>query len=166
MHDRLRIDANFATAQIGALIAAYPELQDDEELLRSALEGETDFDRVMPKLMDAFLERVAMKEALTSIMSNMRERATRFDRGADAFKFLMLRLMNAAGMTKLTLPVATLSIREGGTSVNVLDEAQLPQGMFTKTPNKTAIKSAILAGDNIPGAELVKGEPGLSIRTK
>ncbi len=166
MGDRLRIDADFATAQIGALIAAYPELQDDEQLLRDALEGETDFDRVMPKLLNQFLDRVAMKEATASQLSDLRERASRFDRNADALKLLMFRLLNAAGLSKLELPVATLSVRDGSQSVSVIDEQMLPQGFFTRTPDKTAIKKAILAGEGPPGAELVRGEPSLSIRTK
>lgn len=166
MDERLRVDADFARAQVAALLAQFPELVEDEELLLSALEGETDFDAVMSRLVDAFLDAVAMKEALASRMSNLRERSARFDRQAKTFKAMMQRLMDASGLLKLSLPEATLSIRQGSQSVEVTDERVLPQGYFVRTPDKTAIKAALKAGEPLPGAKLVTGEPSLSIRTK
>lgn len=166
MDDRLRVDADFARAQVSALLAQYPELAADEEVLLSALEGETDFEAVMARLVHAFLDAVAMKEALATRLSNLRERSARFDRQAETFKAMMQRLMDASGLRKLTLPEATLSIRQGSESVNVVDERMLPQGYFVRTPDKTAIKAALKAGEPLPGVELVTGEPSLSIRTK
>lgn len=164
--NNLGFEVRSVIAHIDDMKRRFPELSEDIELLASTVEGESDFDRVMEKLVDGFLDAVSMKEAIASRLSDMRERASRFDRRADAYKGLMQRLMAAAGVTKLPLAIATLSIREGSQSVEVIDERMLPQGMFTRVPNKSAIKSAILAGDPIPGAELVRGEPSLSVRSK
>ena len=164
--DRVVIEASVVRTRIDALKHTFPELEEDAELLASAVEGETDFEAVLEKIVDHFLDAASMKEAIAIRASALRERGERYDRRADAMKALAKELMDAAGQPIVRLPTATLSIREGVNSVNVIDERQLPQGMFTRVPNKSAIKSAILAGDPIPGAELVKGEPGLSIRTK
>ena len=165
-HDRIALDTHLVTSRIDALKRTFPELTEDAELLAATIEGETDFERVMDRLIEFFLDQVTMKEAVTNRMSDLRERGERYERKADTAKRLMRELMQASGQTTLRLPVATLSVREGSQAVEITDERMLPQGFFTRVPNKAAIKSAILAGEPPPGAVLVKGEDTLSIRTK
>lgn len=168
MLDRILYDAAFVRAQINALKVAFPELLDDYELLESAIDGETNFDRVIEVITDQFLEALSMKGAIADRMESLRERSDRFGKKAESIRSLALDLMQAANRPKVELPIATLSLRKGVNSAVVDDVAQLPQG-FTRTevlPLKTEIKKALEAGQDVPGAHLETGPEGLSVRTR
>lgn len=168
MHSRLILDVSFTARQIERLKEQYPELAEDAELLADTIAGETEFEPVIERVTDEFLDAVAMKEAIASRMSALRERGDRYDRKADAMKGLALGMMEAANVPKVSLPAATLSIRKGGTSVVIDDAAELPQGFvrYEPTPLNAEIKAALQAGDAIPGARLQTGADSLAIRTK
>lgn len=168
MRDRLALDVRVTAAQIERLRVTYPDLADDLQLLCDTLEGETEFLPVMERVTEEYLDSVSMKAAVSDRMSALAERRDRFDRKADALKAMAMSLMEAAGQPKVQLPVATLSITKGRTSVVVDDVDALPQGYFAteRKPLKTAIKEAIEHGEIIPGARLETGDDGLTVRTK
>jgi hypothetical protein len=168
MSDRIALDVRVVTGQIERLRMQYPELAEDLELLTDTVEGETDFHKVIEQVTDEYLDAVSMKGAIADRIDGLRQRSDRFDRKADALKGMALNLMEAAGQPKVTLPVATLSIRKGVNSVVVEDLDAIPQG-YRRTevvPLKTEIKKALEAGEAIPGARLEHGPEGLSVRTK
>lgn len=161
-------DAQFVRTQIQALIAAYPELEEDATLLADMLDGETDLYRVLEKLLNERREAETMASAVKEREGDLTERRKRFERKADGVKKIMLQLMEAAQQDKVTLTEATLSITKPRTSVQVLDIDALPQGFFRneRKPLTTEIKAALESGDKVPGAELALGNSGLMIRTK
>lgn len=161
-------DAQFVRTQIQALIAAYPELEEDATLLADSIEGETDLYRILEKLLNERREAETMASAVKEREGDLSERRKRFERKADGVKKIMLQLMEAAQQDKVTLTEATLSITKPRTSVSVLDIEALPQGFYRneRKPLTTEIKAALEGGDKVPGAELVLGSSGLMIRTK
>lgn len=165
---RITVDAAFFMAHIDRLKTAFPELTEDAELLASTIEGETDFERVLDRVIEAFLDAMAMKAATAERVDDLSARGARFGQKAEAMRSLAFGMMKAADQTSIRLPVATLSVRTGVASVVVDDIAELPQG-FTKTETiakKAEIKAALAAGETIPGAHLETGAASLSIRTK
>lgn len=161
-------DAKAVQAQINALMVRYPEMAEDVELLSDMIEGETDLHRILEKAVSARQDAVSMAEAIKSRESDLTERRKRFERQADTIKRTIQTLMEVAGQDKVAIPEATLSITSARTSVNVVDVDALPQGFF-KTERKALskeIKTALEAGEKVPGAELVMGDCGLTIRTK
>lgn len=168
MADYLTMDAAKLASEIQHILVAYPDLADDEELRLDTLEGETDFHRIMSRLVRARNEKLADAEGLAGYISKLSERRARQVRGADGIKSLMLSLMSVADLPKLVLPEATISVTKPRASVDVLDADALPQGTFSiiRQPDKTAIKALIEAGDEVPGAALKLSDPGLTIRTK
>ena len=80
-----------------------------------------------------------------------------------AFKVLM-----QAGVKKLELAAATLSIRAGQPRVIITDEARLPPDCIrTRTePDKIAIKEHLARGEPVAGAELSNSPPTLAVRVK
>ena len=74
--------------------------------------------------------------------------------------------MEAAGVKKLTLPVATVNITNVSPSVMILDESAIPDDFMRikKEPNKTAIKAALETGQSIAGAVMSNGSTTVSIR--
>jgi hypothetical protein len=168
MADFLGIDVTYTGRAIEAMLKAYPELMEDEDLRADSLEAETDFKALMSRLVRIRGERLALAEGTNGYIKELTERRDRLARGADGLKGLMLKLMATAQLPKLELPEATISISAGRASVSITDIDALPQGTFTteRKPDKAAIKRMIDAGEDIPGAALVAGENLLTIRTK
>lgn len=168
MADYLAMDAAKLEGEIRHMLSVFPELADDEDLRLDTLEGETDFNRIMSRLVRVRNEKLAGAEGLSEYIGDLSERKARQVRGADGVKALMLSLMSVADIPKLVLPEATISVTKPRTSVEVTDPDALPQGTFAtvRKPDAAAIKAMLEAGDDVPGATLKTGEPGLTVRTK
>jgi predicted nuclease with TOPRIM domain len=164
LYDHARIVRN----QIEALKGIYPELEEDAELLENTVAGETDFERVIDKLVCFVREAETMAEAVKARKDEIAERQKRFERQSEAGRKIILSLMDAAQQPKVTLPEATLSITKPREKLTIWAEEEIPQGFFAliRKPDTKAITAALKAGNEIPGAELELGTPGLMIRTK
>lgn len=161
-------DAQIVRNQIEALKAIYPELEEDADLLTDTVAGETDFERVIDKLVSFVREAETMAEAVKARKDEIAERQKRFERQSEAGRKIILSLMDAAQQLKVTLPEATLSITKPREKLNIWAEEEIPQGYFqiVRKPDTKAITAALKAGNEIPGAELELGAPGLRIQTK
>jgi len=161
-------DVSYTAKAIDAMLAAYPELLEDEDLRADMLEAETSLPALASKIVTARAERLAYAEGLNTLIKTMTERRDRWARGADGLKSLLLKLMATAQLPKLVLPEATVSVTPGRSTVSIVDVEELPQGTFTlvRQPDKAAIKALIEAGEDVPGAALVTGENTLTIRGK
>lgn len=169
MSDRyLHLDAEFVKAEIGRLIAMYPELAEDTELRLGAIEGETDAHRIIERALNERQEAESLAGACHTRKTELQARQSRFERKADAMKELIRSVMKAAQLPKLVLPEATITLTKGRQSVCIEDLDSIPQGYFhlKKEADKTAIREAMESGEQIPGAALVLGSDGISIRTK
>lgn len=161
-------DVSYTAKAIDDMLAAYPELLEDESLRADMLEAETSLPALASKIVRVRGERLAGAEGLNGYIKTLTERRDRMARGADGLKGLLLRLMATAQLPKLTLPEATVSVTPGRSTVSIVDVEELPQGTFTliRQPDKAAIKAMIDAGEDVPGAALVAGENTLVVRTK
>lgn len=168
MSGYLAMDAKKLAGEIQHMLAAYPELADDEDLRLDTLEGETDFNRIMSRLVRLRNEKRAGAEGIAEYVGDLSERKVRMLRAVEGVNALILSLMSAADLPKLVLPEATISVTKPRTSVEIVDVNALPQGTFAtvRQPDKTAIKALLEAGDDVPGAALKTSDPGLTVRTK
>lgn len=164
----IHVDAKSVEASIADLIAHYPELVEDEILLLDMVEGTTDLFQIVAKAVDIKAEADTMADALKLRISDLEARKARFNRQSEAMRKLIKGLMDAVGQTKLVLPEATLSIAKGREKVVVDNVDDLVQGFFRteRIADKDAIKTALTAGSEVPGARLEVGEPTLTVRTK
>lgn len=162
------LDAQFVRAEIGRLIADYPEMADDETLRADVIEGETRAHRIIELAMEQRAEALTFAEAIKLREGDMQQRRSRFERKAEAMKSLIGGIMRAAGLEKLQLPEVTLFFTKPRQKVEIHSVEELPQGFYslTRKPETAAIKSALEKGEEIPGAALVTGDAGLTIRTK
>ncbi len=84
---------------------------------------------------------------------------------AAGLRSYLLDSMHRTGIEKIECPLFSISIRKNPPSVEILDQLSLPaQYMVTPepkppvaAPDKAAIKKAIVAGEDVPGARLVQG---------
>lgn len=161
-------DAMIVRNQIEALKALYPEITEDADLLADTLEGETNLDRVLTKLVDFVRDAETMAGSVKARKDEIAERQKRFERQAESGRKIIQQLMESAHQTKVVLPEATLSITAAREKAEIIDAEALPQGFFKteRKPLSKEILSALKAGDKVPGAELVIGDCGLMIRTK
>ena len=152
--------------EIGRLLASCPELADDDDLRLDMLEGETNLHECLSMLVRRLGERDAQVAALKAYEAELSQRRARIDRQAKAIRATMQGLMDAADAAKVTLPEATVSITAARKRV-VVDEADdLPQGfvLLVRKPVTAEISKALSAGEDVPGARLELGEPGLTVR--
>lgn len=164
----IHLDAEFVKAEIAKLIEAYPELAEDESLRADTIEGQTNALRVIERALAERQDADMLAEAIKGKEAELASRRARFERRADAFKGLIKSIMKAAQLPKIQLPEATVSITKPRMSVGIENVDELPQGFFQieRKADKTAIKAAFDAGEQVPGAFQVLGSEGLSIRTK
>ena len=74
--------------------------------------------------------------------------------------------MEVAGIDKISCPLWTITLRKPTVVVSVVDVFLLPSEYqkHTIVADKTAIKNALKAGTDVPGATLIDGKRGLIIK--
>lgn len=154
--------------EISDLIAVYPELEEDETLRADVLEGETDINNVLAKLVQEREAAYAMAEGVKAPVNDLRERKARLERRGDGYGEAIERVMAAAGLSKVTLPSATISVSQAAPSVVIEDEASLPERFIRikREVDKSAINAAVKAGEEIPGVVVSNGGSRLTVRVK
>ena len=152
--------------EIQTLLEQFPQLKDDQDLLADMLEGQTDFNEVIAALAKDIKLAKANVAGIKEVAKELKERQSRFEAKEEFCRSLIHKLMDAAGVKKLTLPVATVNITNVSPSVMILDESAIPDDFMRikKEPNKTAIKAALETGQSIAGAVMSNGSTTVSIR--
>jgi hypothetical protein len=166
--NRLPLDVQSVRQHIEHLKLLYPELADDVQLLADTLEGETDLHYVLVNLVREQREAGAYADAIRAQEKELAERRGRFERRRDMHRSLMLSLLQTAGLPKVVLPEATLSVTNVAPKPIVDDEASVPDELcnFNRWPNMSAIKAAVKAGERVPGVHMSNGGTTLTIRIK
>jgi hypothetical protein len=164
----IQVDIAAFKAHVADLLAAYPELAEDDELRADMFEGETDMIPLVTRLLRRKLDADTMVSAIKERKADISERQARYERQSEGFKALIKSIMLAADLDKLTMPDATVSVTKARAIVEITDETALPQGTYTikKIPDKAAIKRLLDQGEQIPGAVLSLGDESLSVRKK
>ena len=143
--------------------------RDSEPGFLDTLDGETDAGDIADRLIAEIQHDEAFIAALKAQEEAMGSRRARFEARARAKRRVAVELLQAAGVKRMERPRATLSRTAGRVTVQITDEASVPTQLCTvKTttaPDKAAIKRLLEAGEDVPGAELARGDETLSIRS-
>jgi hypothetical protein len=166
MADYLAMDVAALEREIDAMVAAFPELAEDEALRADMIEGELRVDAILDRVISHFLEAETQFEAIKVRASYLSARRSRYENRMKAFRLLAKRVLQASGRSSITLPEATVSISKAKERAIVNDETMLPQGFYRIEPRLGEILTSLKAGEVVPGAALQFGEAGISIRTK
>lgn len=140
----------------------------DDETFLDTLDGETNALDIADRLIASMQSDAALAAAAKAQADDLATRAKRISARADAKKKTLGLILDAMGQRKLERPGATVSRLAGRASVQITDEASVPSQLCktTVTPDKTAIKKQLEAGEAVPGAELVRGDDTISVRVK
>lgn len=161
----LAYDVTLLEREFADLLAAYPELAEDETLRADTIEGETNAYRILGRLVNIERDADSMSKAIAERARDLASRKARMDRRKEAMRSLMFRLMKAGGLSKVPLPEATVSITKKAATVEIVDEDALPDNVvrIVRQPDKAAIKEALAVG-MVPGARM--GEAGETITVR
>jgi len=105
-----------------------------------------------------------LAEQIKAAEKAMAERRKALEARADWLRGYLLANLVAAGISKVESPWFSLTVRQNPPSVALDDVSLIPTDYWRALPppspaiDKTAIKSAIEAGQDVPGARLVRGQ--------
>lgn len=162
----IKVDVANLEAELSALRISYPELEDDEVLKLDVFEGQTDLHYILGKLVDSERDADSLARAVAGRISDLQARKSRAERRKEAMRSLMFKLLKAAGVPRVPLAEATISIGKKAAAIEIVDEALLPKAYVrvSTSPDKTAIKEALQAGTDVPGAKMGEAGEQLSVR--
>lgn len=160
------IEAQSVRAHIERLLLSYPELADDDLLRADMVEGSTELNELLTRIVREERDAASFSEAIGAQVQALLGRRGRFERRKEALRALIMSLLDTAGQRTIRLPEATLAITNGRPGCVVTDEAALPDEFvkIERTPKKKEITTALQLGKDIPGAALRNSPPSLQVR--
>ena len=165
----MKHDADALRLEIERLLLEYPDLADDEVLRADMLDGETQITDILTHLVRVQEDTKALRDGTKQRLDELKMRGERFGYRIDFVRALVFKIMETAQLKKLELPEATLSIRNNPQQiVGDPDLDALPDELcrIKREANRTAIKEALLAGQQVPGCVLGNAPPSLMVRVK
>lgn len=140
----------------------------DPETFWDSLDGETDAMDVIGHLIRQRVEAVAHEAASKEAAATYSARAKRMADRSKAINKALGDVLDATGQRKVAHPLGTVSRTSGRLSCQITDEAAIPSQLTVTTtkPDTAAIKKQLEAGESVPGAELVRGADGVTVRVK
>jgi hypothetical protein len=164
-----QLDPTIIRRQIENLKVSFPDLAGDDESWQVSLESETDLSELLTNIIRKIDDSKALVIGTKDRFEELEQRKARFEHRIDALRQLAFKLMQSAEVTKLELPEATLSLRNGAQQlVGEADAASLPDDLckVSRSIDRTKVKEALKAGKDVPGFSLSNAAPSLSIRVK
>lgn len=139
----------------------------DEQTLTDTLEGESWPLELKAQNYGFVIRNLESTAAsIKDAEKQMADRRKAIEKRAAALVERLKTGLEIAGVTKLECPHFALTIKKNPPSVDVWDEKQIP-AEFMRTPepppppvavpDKAAIKAAIAAGRDVPGAQMAQG---------
>ena len=133
------------------------------------IDGETNALDIADHLIAEIQHDAALVAALKAQEEAMSQRRARLENREKAKRRVAVELLEALGVKKLERPRATLTRAAGRARIDITDPDAIPSQLHNvrevKTPDTAAIKRLLEAGEDVPGAQLVRGGDSLTIRS-
>jgi len=140
------------------LIESDPRLGRDPLLRYDTLDGNSRFFAALDDVAE-----LAIADA--KLVEIGKERLKRIEARATKSRDTMKRMLEGVDLTGADRPLYTATIATRR-ELAELDETALPDEWWRRAPDRVAIKKALNAGQQIPGATLDNGETHLVLRTQ
>lgn len=141
----------------------------DDETLADTLEGLSDFPQVIEEIVRSSLDDEAMIAGLKLRADAMAARMGRLKERHQKKRQLAAWALGAAGLGKLKACDFSVNLSEGALKLELYDESKLPLSYLVPQPAKpdrTAITTALKTGLAVEGAELVRGQPYITVSVR
>jgi len=150
------------------MIAEDPTLAEDGALWLDLLEGETDLFAVLDHLLVEDVEDEGMLAGLAKIKDELAARTDRLKVRKERRRTLIEQALFVLDLARVERPLATLSLVSRPPAVVVDDEVLIPSRFFVAKPHldRTGLKQALTAGEEVPGARLESGVVSLTVRRR
>ena len=110
----------------------------------------------------------AKEEAIKNEIERLKELKERVSKKIDKFKNYVKDNMETLELSKIETDIGTITVTKNPASVEIYDEALIPEGFkvekVTVAVDKTAIKEALKSGQTVAGAKLVDDKTSLRIK--
>lgn len=147
-----------------ALVERLMSEQDDEQAIADTLEAESwPLEQKAQSVGYAVKNLEALAAAIKQAEAEMVERRKRIESRARNLREYAKTCMEIAGVSKIDCPHFAIALRKNPASVDVFEPGLIPaEYMRQLAPpppmaDKAAIKEALKAGKDVPGAKLVAG---------
>jgi len=144
-------------------------LTDDEQTLTDTLDGISDFKEMCAEAIREAKRRLAMAEAMDTIIDDNTARRARHEAAAKAIRATVLHAMQEAGERKIEAPDLTVTVAAGRRRL-IIDDERLPHNyqkqIIKFVPDREKIEAAIGEGDVPIGVQIDNGTPVLKVSTK
>jgi hypothetical protein len=140
---------------------------DDEQATVDAIEGETNLLETITAVVHRINEIAAHKDGIKDYVGRVKSRLERLERQEELMRTALLSAMATAGLKKLELPTATITMKATAPSAVITDEANIPASFWKPQDpklDKKAILDSLKSKQDVPGAVLSNGPPTLQIR--
>lgn len=165
---KLAESASYAAAMKAELLAAYPDLSDDNQALLDTLDGLTDLSEVIAVFVRSADDDLALAAGCGDRIDELGTRKSRFLARAETKRRLIQAALERAGLKKVEHPEFTAFTRASAPTVIITHEDAITADYLTQKVvtgiNKNKIKSDLLDGKQVPGARLSNGGTTLTIR--
>jgi len=141
------------------------DLDLDEQTVADTLEGLSGDLEVKATNVAMFARNLEATAAqIKEAEAAMATRRKAIEHRADGLRRYLLVCMQQTGVTKIDSVHFRIAVRDNPPAVDVFDSEQLPAEFMRQpeppppAPDKTAIKEALKAGRDVPGARLTQGQ--------
>jgi hypothetical protein len=139
-----------------------PEADIPAEVVADTLEGlEGELQEKAVNVAKFMRNMEAMSQAIKEAEAQMARRRKAIEGRVKCLKDYLKENMEACGISKIESPWFRLAVQKNPAAVDVVDEAALPdefkEQVVTVKIDKAAIRDALKAGVDVPGAALVQG---------
>jgi len=135
------------------------------EALNDTLEGLTgEIELKSQNVAQFVLNLEASADAIARATAEMEMRRTRLLKRAESVRQYLYSNMQASGITKISCPYFTLTIKKNPPKVVITDPGKVPGELYIYPtapepyPDKKAISARLKAGEEVEGAHLEQGE--------
>ena len=167
-YHNLKREIQAAKALLDQVDAIMSDSEDDFELQRDMVEGETDLHEAIAEAALAIMEARNHEAALKEMIDNLTKRKQRYQQRQELLRTAILNAMQVGDIRdKMELPFATISRGNKPRALQITDEAAIPSDFWQPRPpalDKKAVTEALKKGEPVIGAELDNGGERLILR--
>lgn len=155
-------------ALVADLRRRFPDADDDT--IADTVAGMSDLEDMLAEVARSVADDEAAAAACKMRIDDMATRKKRHEDRAETKRDCIAKVMERAGLRKITAPDVTLSLGKGRAKVVITDESAVLKDGYGITPpdviDKKALRVALEAGDKVEGATLGNSIPVLTMRLR